>query len=443
MISLAGKVQLVAREEQNRPLAVWFAGAALFTISWDRLLSFSIGPLNLKTPIILFGVAACFVVADAIRNDGVRPETPFFAIPFGLLFADLGIVAAFAADPRTAFLQTVVLAIGSVLPAVVTYSVAVRHAALDFLLTRMIQGGYLAAAFVCYQALSRTLGLPLPDKFVYRGNSGGAPRFDGFSYEPAYFGYFIIVVLAALLARAELRRQTDGLGWQIGFFITVLFLANTRAAYLTLPTFLILVFVVPKTGVVRTTIGKLLMPGIVVAVVVLLVWHQVTSRIGVQIERLFDLTEPNSNAPRWSMLKSGWDIWQQHPFGVGSGNLINYVSTRQWASYGYLAPGESQPLSFNRVIVNNMWLQALLDGGVVALLAQVIIVAIAVVACYRRSSQVAAILISGWATIILIAGMLTSAFYDLKYCAVLGLAAAAARIGSSTARPERCPDKYV
>ena len=54
MTSLASKPQPGVLQKTNKPLAVWFAGAALFTISWDRLLNFTVGTLNLKLPIILF-----------------------------------------------------------------------------------------------------------------------------------------------------------------------------------------------------------------------------------------------------------------------------------------------------------------------------------------------------------------------------------------------------
>jgi hypothetical protein len=69
-------------------------------------------------------------------------------------------------------------------------------------------------------------------------------------------------------------------------------------------------------------------------------------------------------------------------------------------------------------VANDVWLQAMVDGGYLLLAAQIGFFLVAALSLARAGTRQ---LMAGWLTVLLIEGALTSNFYDVKLWAVLGL----------------------
>lgn len=388
-----------------------FCLAALFTISWDRLANLAVGTYNVKLPVLLF---ACSLVASFLTPQTVPSRRPIgWSIAALLAAYMLGVLLADEAAPALGQLATVIL--GALVPFLAVERTLRLGEDAARLLSAFISGGVVAALFGLYQLTAERLGLPNP--LPYEGLAQGLGRISSFTYEPAYCGYFLILVLAAYTARQVLTGQRHNrLGLVV--LLAALLLCNSRAVVFTLPLLGILLFVrarhiharrsLPVTGVLA---GYL-------AVVAVIASGQLREFLTTRVGSIGDLAEQTSNAPRVETYGAVWRLVQDHWLvGVGPGNLI---TAGPWYGLRILPWPPPTP---NNVIANNIWLQAASDGGVLLLAAHVLLVAVVVRRLYRSSEPVPRALVAGWLTIVLVGGMLTSYFYDVKLWAVLGLAA--------------------
>jgi hypothetical protein len=330
-------------------------------------------------------------------------------------------------------LQTVAVLLGAIIPFLAVYLNIRMFGRVDEALTAFIRGGAVAAAFGVYQLVAFYTGLP--QVVPYEAQSGGLGRISSFSYEAGYFGYFLILVIAALFARSALRREAVNRKHLL-MFLGVLILANSRATLFTLPLLFILLFARWPKSATRARLWPVFIAGIYLVALVVVALPQLFAGILARALTVFDPTEASSNAPRLAQDVVAERIIQNHLiFGIGPGNLIYYVPLYG----GTLIPGSTS----NSTIANNIWLQALLDGGVILLIFELLVVVVAMRTLLRKRSPVARMLMTGWVSAFVVSSVITSFFWDMKLWIVLGMAAAIASSASDLTQVDSALDSRL
>jgi hypothetical protein len=406
-----------------RPVSSYVVFAGLFTSSWARFGNFEVAGFNVRLPILCFALALVLMLVDCL----LLHKKVFVASRVGVWVAGVLLVylggTVVAANHLAALGQWGTVVLGAVLPmSVIVLSASLHHNQIE-MLNAFIRGGYFASAFGLYQLAAFYTGLP--QGVVYTDTSGGFGRISAFSYEAAYFGYFLLLVIAAMLARAfAMRRRVPPVPLIV--LLGVLLLANSRATLLALPLFLVLLYGRLPSRVVRLRIAAAVTVGAWALVVVLLLNPSTASALVARVGSLFDPNEASSNAPRLALYSTSLDILRERWLvGIGPGQLIDWLPR-----FGYLPiPGSTS----NSVIANNVWLQAALDGGIVLVIAQIGFVVAVVRRAYFTALPAARVLSAGWLSVLIIAGLLTSFFFDtsLWVGAALALVLAQRREGDS------------
>lgn len=394
-------------------ILVW---AGLFSLSWDRFANIPVGSFNLKLPVLAFVLAFVAHHVDEVlqpRPDNSKASGKAIRLLSFLILGTFAGGALLAQDRTAAVLQTGTVLAGALIPMLAISGTLTRLGTIDQALSALIRGGYFAAIFGHYQLVA--FYFDLPQVVEYRAIAGGLGRMSSFSYEAGYFGYYLILVLAALLSRAARRGDNPNL-FGILFLLLTLLLVNSRAVLFTLPMLALLVLLPKRQPVRRHFVGVSLASafGVTLGIVAFPSFFQ---RFAAWAATVTDPTEASSNAPRLEAFRIQLSIirdnWIQ---GIGPGNLAETS-----ARYGSpINPGWAS----NEVVANNAWLQALLDGGVVLLVLEVLLVGVAVWTLYRKQSHDVQLLMAGWLCVTLISNLVTSFFFDVKLWAVLGLALA-------------------
>lgn len=441
---------------------VAIAGVAigLFTVSWDRLANIQLAGYNVKLPSLVFTIAALAVIPmlwrrrTEFRDRWVRMIGALVALLFVVL-----VVASLISDrPAAGLAQIVAVVTGALAPSIAVFGVARALPDLVWAMRWFLAGAALASVFGLYQLAAFYLGWPQFITYTGVGVDGEAGRIAAFSYEPAYFANFLILAFGAAVTVAILRGRR--LGWVPVFgFAVMLVLVNVRALFFVLPVLVVLL-------AIRWRQNRRLLLRVVVAAVVVVgvnigttsVIAQVTAQAIQQAQpvapgetptdvpvatpdptaradaptNVLNPNEQSSNAPRLALYKAVLDVSLVRPvLGVGPGNLGGAL-----ADSGYMPPNQG-----TQVVANNIWLQALADGGIVLVLVEAGIVVLMVVQFFRRASSPVQPLIAAWLTVVGVSGMLTSYFFDVKIWVVLGMVIAAVVIRGRTPRltPARTP----
>lgn len=415
---------------KTTPVSTFFLWLGLFTLSWDRLAGISLGTFNLKLPVVAFALAFALTAIDraVLRKQPVAPHV----IPklSALVVAVFIFAALFAQNVPVALAQSAATVLGALIPLFAVYLNLQTYGGLEKALTVLIRGGVVASVFGLYQLGAFYTGLPQLIK--YEATGGGLGRISSFSYEAGYFGYFLILVIAAVFARAHLTHRPVNL-WLVGFLLTVLILANSRATVLTLPLLFALAFFRKPDKKLRQQLVPLVFVAVMVVVFILLAMPEIFDTFIQRAATILDPTEQSSNAPRLNTFNVAWAIAQQNMLvGIGGGNFRDTLASIT----GVRIPG----LATNEVIANNIWLQALLDGGVVLLVAEVALVLVAARTLYRRNIGTARLLMAGWLSVLLVSSMVTSYFFDIKMWVFLALTVVASMTPRSDA-PEQAMEK--
>jgi O-antigen ligase len=413
-------------------LSTVFLWVGLFTLSWERFGNIGVGSFNVKLPVILFSISFVFSLAEAWKSNVILRIPLIFVATcaLALLYAVIGVAAL---NPITAQLQTITVILGAIVP---FFAIALNlklYPQLINALNALIYGATLASIFGIYQLIA--FYIDWPQIVSYRATDvNGLGRISSFSYESGYFGYFLIIAIAAVIARGVLtQKQPSQL--LLGFYLVTLVLTNSRAAFVTIPIlFVIFLIFWPRTKP-RPRIGVLLWLGTGAGLFVLALRPELVNSVLVRFFSLFDPTEASSNAPRLQVLSSAWDIFLDNPlWGIGPSSFKTYL-----LEYGYpVQPGAS----LNSVIANNSWFQALLDGGLILLAAQLLFVILVIAVYYQRSHLVAWVLLSGWFTVLFVSSFVTSYFWDIKLWALLGLAVGAFHLAYKESQHSSKPRVY-
>ncbi|PTT69450.1 O-antigen ligase family protein [Arthrobacter sp. HMWF013] len=414
---------LLTPTKAKTPFSTILLWVGLFSVSWDRFAGISVGTFNLKLPIVAFALAFALTLVDrvALRRPPMGAH-PAIGLALAVIIAYF-VGALFALDTQLAVIQFGTVVLGAFLPFLAVFTNLRTFGGLDSALTAFIRGGILASVFGLYQLTAFYAGLP--QLIQYEATGGGLGRISSFSYEAAYFAYFLILVIAAVFARAHITKASINI-WLVGFLLIVLILANSRATVFTLPLLLVLAFFRRPDKSLTKKLTPLFLITIWVLVFMWLALPDIYETFFERAATIFDPTEQSSNAPRLDTYDAAWVIAQQDLLtGIGGGNFRDALA----AMTGVHVPG----ISANELIANNVWLQALLDGGVILLAAEAILVIVAARTLYRRAIPGARLLMAGWLSALLVSSMVTSYFFDVKIWVVLALALAVAKdqIGSA------------
>jgi hypothetical protein len=456
-------------------IAAVLVAVGLVTVSWDRLLNVQAGPYNVKLPALVLSVAAVLALL------GTRRAVPVL-VGRGARRVVAGLVAAivlyelvrglFSASPTAAFAQVAALLSGAVLPAVAVLLVVRTKQHLRWALGWLLVGAVIAAVFGLYQLFAFYTGLPQGIQYVGVGIGTGIGRISAFDYEPAYFAYYMLLVLGAFIA---LRRLDGGdVGWRpLIAFGAILYLANVRAVPLVaigIAVLLVLALrwnrrlLVRGAAVLVVTVAVALATPTAVTTIAGLVPQAAPAsdagspardhsdpvvsdspdaaesdaavQKGIQSQlQSVDPGEKSSNAPRLGLYSAVLrEVAHAPVFGLGAGNLGDALRSN--------APSAIQDQIGGQVVANNIWLQALADGGAVQLLLELALVVTVLVAALRRRTAAVYPMAAGVLAVIGVGGMLTSYLFDIKVWVVLALALVGFALADAAA-PARAEPKPV
>jgi len=427
----------------------------LFTVSWDRLANLSLGGYNVKLPSLVFSLAAVAVLPLLVRRRGEFRAR--WVRTLGLLTAVLVVVlvlsTVLSAHPTAGLAQLAAVVTGALAPGLAVFGLLRTRSDLLWALRWFLAGAALASLFGLYQLAAFYAGWPQFIAYTGVGVDGDAGRISSFSYEPAYFANFIVLAAGAAMSVALLQGRRMG-WWVAAAFAVVLVLVNVRALYFVLPVFAVLLAFRWRQN--RTVLLRFLVVGAVVIGVdigAMSAIEQATAQAVQEPQQaaapeaprtvaplpepdptaradspvnVLNPNEQSSNAPRLALYTAVLKASLEEPvLGLGPGNLGPAL-----AADGYIPPNQG-----TQVVANNVWLQALADGGILLVLTEAGIVALVVVQLFRRATTPLQPLIAAWLAVLGVSGMLTSYFFDVKIWVVLGVVAAAVVIARGTGTP--------
>jgi hypothetical protein len=448
-------------------LAALLVAVGLLTVSWDRLLNVQLASYNVKLPSLVFTVAAVAAVLGtryplrALMERG--PRRVVMAL-VGVIVAYELFRGAFSASPTAAVAQVAAVLSGAVLPAVAVLLVVRTKKDLRWALRWLLVGAVVASIFGLYQLFAFYVGLPQGIPYTGVGIGTGIGRISAFDYEPAYFAYYLMLALGAFITERRLSGRDVG-WWPLIAFGTILYLANVRALPLVAVAFGILLLIAFTRN--RSLIAR---GGIVLvaAVALALVTPIVVSAVGQEISNIasaqqasgsnrgagperskepaaradggkhssnglqaqLEAVNPNeqsSNAPRLGLYKAVLHEVAGSPvFGLGAGNLGPALRRN--------APSAIQDQLGGQVVANNIWLQALADGGAVQLLLELSLLVVVVGAAIKRRAMPVFPMAAALLAVLGVGGMLTSYFFDIKVWVVLALVLVGLSLASVTDR---------
>ena len=414
-MKLVTRVRQLALRIAEVNLSTLFMLLGIFTVSWERFGNLSVGGYNLKLSPVLFAFSLMLALVDTWRSR-IALKPPFiviFSIGLALLFA---VVGFFSVSMFSAQMQTVAVVSGALIPFMAVLLNLRLFGGLLRALNALIYGAVFASAFGIYQLLAFYAKLPQIVEYTAT-DVNGYGRIRAFSYESGYFGYFLVLAMVAVIARSVLSDKPTN-QWLIAFFGVTLVLANSRATFVTIPILVLLFAIWWPRKVSKPRVGWITLALSIGAVAVFAIKPDVLQALSVRFFSLFDPNEASSNAPRLAVLSSSWDIFVNHPvLGIGPSSLKHFLD-----EYGYRVDLNAEP---NSIVANNSLFQALLDGGLVLLLAQLAFIVVAVAVYLKRNRPTAWVLLCGWLTVLVVSGFVTSYYWDIKLWVFLGLAVAA------------------
>jgi O-antigen ligase len=418
----------------------WYlACAGLFLASSDRLLTVEVMNMSLKPSYVLFSLAIFgSVTRDFFEIEPIDVKGAWSAIPWlikggiaGLLV--LHVVAMLASNDVTNGLkQGVVDVVGMAVPALAVLLALNTRQKASTGVAVFVAAQVFVGLYAFYEFGGHFIGAPV---LVDAQVSHGLPRAEGFTYEPGYYAAYISTALPLFLddALSGTRRLRVSPVALLGFLILAMLAANSRAGYLAL------LLLIPATLLVRRSIKlpevRRLGTAVLGVVLIILPLAAITGFAAVsfasdRISTVGDVNQGRSNAKRISIYKEAVKIIEKKPLlGVGPGNFGPYIVKRD------LFPDvtDSELRSFP---VNNIWLQEIVDKGVLAIPFLVMVVA-GVFGLLRREVKITARMLTlGALVMLLLHGSLVSFLWDMKLWSVVALAIAVARLNPASSPDE-------
>ena len=381
-------------------LSIFFCAVSLFTLSWDVFGNFSVGSLNVKLSAI--GFVFALITSNFSNPWFLKSKLIQVVVKItGALLLTFLVASLLSNHVGDALGQVARIIIGAFVPFIALASSIRKPQDLERCLAWFIRGMVLAACFGFYQLSAYYLHLP--QLIEYTGISGGVGRISALSYEPATFGQMILMGMAAVIALAKMRKRSIPV-LVMSILTLAAMLANTRALLLTIPIFLILIIPRVLSAQTRARFLVFLVGLAYLLTLGLLVAPNSLEFILSQFMSIFDPNEVSSNARRLSQYSITFDIISDRwLFGIGPGNLFYEVSVIDQNVFD----GDAS----NEVIANNIWLQAISDGGIILVGLHVGLIAFVVTKLYSGRDDVTRTLSAAWLALVLVSGLVGSDFY--------------------------------
>jgi O-antigen ligase len=301
------------------------------------------------------------------------------------------------------------------------------------------------ACYGLYQFVAGYAGLP--QGLAYGGSLNGLHRISALSYEPAFYGAYVLTSVPLLLGDVVAGRRRVLLPPSVvaGTVVLAGVLANTRAAYVAFALIVPATWLVGYRGagarrLLRRRALPVILPGLV-AVVVATTLAGVRP-LGFATRTLTSLTDTGggsegagSNSSRLRLYRAVGRIAADHPLlGVGPRNL-GFVEVDSEGERLRVIELEQPGGDPQRAVANNNVLQAAVDAGVVAVAAFAAIAWLVARLAWRGRQAEARLLALGALGVLLVNGAFVSNLWDLKVWTVLALALAVERVGGRAQAP--------
>lgn len=415
-----------------RDPALVLACAGLLTVSWDRV-SIRAGGMTLKPAYAAFAFALAVDGLRMVQARGPAPASSRTRLIRQAVLASLFLLAI--ATVNGGYLlagarQLFVIAFGALVPAWVCFRLGQAPARRRVLISWALIGAGFAAALGIYQFAANYLGLPTVLR--YTGVGGALGRTAGLSYEPAVFSMYLIslVPLSVVLLIERKGERSVRTAPRLVFCLLLvgLLVSNARAGYLALPFALLVPLLSRSPRAVRAR-PVLIVWGTIVFALLLstVVRFDAVGFVGARLASVADTQEQASNAPRLLLYKTSGRIAADHlVIGIGPGALGQALP-----EYGF--PGDQVP-DLTRAVANNIWLQAVLDCGVLGPIGVAIVLGTVYWLSRRCKDVHGRSLALGVLLVMLVGGLLTSTFWDARYWTLIGLMLAADSVPTRPAK---------
>lgn len=438
-------------------LASLLVAVGLLSVSWDRFLNVEALSYNVKLPSLAFSLAAVLLVVAVphplrtLLQPGVQRTVTLLSVA---VVVYLGLRGVLSASPSAAIAQLLAVVSGAVLPFLAVVLLVRTKQRLLWAISWFLVGAVIASLFGLYQLTAFYAGWPQGIEYIGVSIDTGLGRISSFSYEPAYFSYFIFLAFGAVVVRRKILGGEVRWGTLI-VFAAMLYLINVRAIppmAIAGGVLLLIAFSSYRRMLTRAAIVfvcaavvSFAVPAVIPVVAEAISAASVAtaaqpsnatdaptdqpattgetspattdvgpdpSGLGGRLQAL-DPSEQSSNSPRLELYSAVLsEIGRSPVFGLGPGNL-GPVLHRD-------APGAVQNQG-QQIVANDIWLQALADGGVPLLLLEAGLLVCVAVFGMRRRASFSYPLVAAWLAVLLIGGLLTSYFFDIKIWVTLGL----------------------
>jgi hypothetical protein len=411
--------------------------AGLMLASADRLLVAQIGGLTLRASHFCFAASlVAILVRAALHRSSPAllrwPPRPYL-VTVGALLLLYGAAAAVAGHPLQGAKQLAVILGAAIIPVLAIVLACDTRTRVRRALACFVAAQFLVACFGLYQLAAGYLRLP--QGLSYSGTLNGLHRISALSYEPAYYGAYVISAVPLLLTDVVAARRRIGLPPALVAGVVVLagMLANTRAAYVAFLAILPATWLVCyRAAGVRRLADRRAILVFAPAVAALIV---VSTAAGVQplsyasrtLRSLGDTQSQTeavgSNLTRLRLYRAVGGVALAHPLlGVGPRNL-GYAVVDSDGERLRVTDMEGGPI--DRAVANNNLLQTAVDAGVGAVVAFGALVWLVAALAWRGRDTTGRALALGALTLLVVNGAFVSTVWDLKVWTVIGLALAA------------------
>jgi O-antigen ligase len=171
-----------------------------------------------------------------------------------------------------------------------------------------------------------------------------------------------------------------------------------------MPVFLLLAAPKVLSSRTRSRLFLFAVGSVYILIVVLLVAPNALEFISSQFLSIFDPNEASSNARRLTQYSIMLDMISENwLLGIGPGNLFYEVST---IDQNVFDGGAS-----NEVVANNIWLQAMSDGGIILAGLHIALVSFVGTKLYLARDDATRTFSAAWLALILVSGLIGSDFY--------------------------------
>lgn len=342
----------------------WFGVAAIaFVLPFERLGSIELAGFTFRPSqgFLIITIVAfmlhCIFGRVKIRFSGAI--IPLFLVVIGALAAIPGAINSFRAYTSAAFIIFCLLLV-IVLPSLLT-----DRNKLLFVLKAFFLGAIITSCFGLFQFAGDLAGLP-PEitglREIYTKEVFGFPRIQSTALEPLYYANYLLLPLA-LSVVVVIKRIRQLLPYALLFLpvaLPVFVLTLSRAAYIAAAAmFLVLIAAVFRRHIKPTHVILF----IFVAIFTLVAVTYALSLTGegdvsaqAFIQQATNLFSGASFTERVQTTDQSWELFKQHPWGIGPGNFGPSVADNPFdePEDGWL-------------IVNNMYLEVATEDGIIGI----------------------------------------------------------------------------